>query len=316
MGRKVKETVEYFPFFVKDGKTLFVLQRKYGLAGIGFFTQVLRMLGQTPGHYYTYVDEYDKDRFNQYCGLSESDVRAMLSDMSNTGKIDKELWERRDVIYSQAFVDELSEAYRKRTTDLPDIDFVKSETVELEKVISPAETRNPPESAGKRWNPRTEKRREEESREEESRVAPAAEADASTVSEIDTTSSLKPVTEKSTQTPVTGKPKHAQKDPIAAMWEHALTEMQPSSTWGNYGKERKHCKDLAQRTRDLLQQTPYESAEALVAAVLEEYDRMKRTARNDYWKNAAWTPSQVISRWSTIWDSLSKQHATEEALVF
>jgi hypothetical protein len=114
----------------------------------------------------------------------------------------------------------------------------------------------------------------------------------------------------------TGKPVNALKDPIAAMWEHALTEMQPSSTWGNYGKERSQCKQLAQRTRDLIEQTPYTDTESLITAVMSEYDRLKRSARTDFWKSAPWTPSALIARWSAVWDSLSKQHATEEALVF
>jgi hypothetical protein len=100
------------------------------------------------------------------------------------------------------------------------------------------------------------------------------------------------------------------------MWEHALTEMQPSSTWGNYGKERNQCKQLAQRTRDLIEQTPYEDAEELIKAVMVEYDRLKRSARTDFWKSAPWTPSGVIARWPVVWDSLSKQHATEEAMIF
>jgi hypothetical protein len=131
MANKIKDTVEYFPFFVKHGRTLFVLQNKYGLAGIGFFTQVMRWLAQSPGHYYPYNDDFDKDRLNQYCGLTETDVRVMVGDMVKTGKLDRELWENRGVIYSSDFVEELSELYRRRKKELPTRERVIRETASL-----------------------------------------------------------------------------------------------------------------------------------------------------------------------------------------
>ncbi|MDY7027966.1 MAG: DUF4373 domain-containing protein [Spirochaetota bacterium] len=131
MANKIKDTVEYFPFFVKHGRTLFVLQNKYGLAGIGFFTQIMRWLAQSPGHYYPYNDDFDKDRLNQYCGLTETDVRVMIGDMVKTGKLDSQLWEQRGVIYSADFVDELSELYRRRKKELPTRDKVIRDTASL-----------------------------------------------------------------------------------------------------------------------------------------------------------------------------------------
>jgi hypothetical protein len=131
MANKIKDTVEYFPFFVRNGRTLYVLQNKYGLAGVGFFTQLLRWLAQSPGHYYTYVEDFDKDRMNQYCGLNETDIRVMIGDMVKTGKLDRELWEERGVIYSKDFVDELSELYRKRKTELPTKERVMDETASI-----------------------------------------------------------------------------------------------------------------------------------------------------------------------------------------
>jgi hypothetical protein len=131
MANKIKDTIDYFPFFVKDGRTLFVLQNKYGLAGIGFFTQIMRWLGQSPGHYYPYNDDFDKDRLNQYCGLNETDVRVMIGDMVKTGKLDRELWEKRGVIYSSDFVNQLSELYRKRKKELPTREMVIRETASI-----------------------------------------------------------------------------------------------------------------------------------------------------------------------------------------
>jgi hypothetical protein len=107
--------------------------------------------------------------------------------------------------------------------------------------------------------------------------------------------------------PQPSKPKGELKDEDAALWEDALTSKQPSSTWGNYGKERQSCGSLAKRSRELLSQTPYTDMRELVGAVLSEYDRLKRSERTSWWRTAAWTPSQVLARWSAVWDSLAKE---------
>jgi len=296
MGRKHKDTVEYFPFVVKDGKTLFVLQRKYGLAGIGFFTQVLRMLGQTPGHYYTYVDEYDKDRFNVYCGLSESDVRAMLADMAKTGKIDRELWERRSVIYSQAFVDELADLYRKRATDAPDVEFVKKETEELEGVINPPEKRGNPEICG--YPPESADFRQhsigEDSIGEESiSSAPSAEADASHDG-----GDLSPL-----------------KDELADQYQQAFASQTPSTAWKSIAQERKHLNDIAKRTRRLSAATG-RSEQDLAGDIMTTYAEARRTGKGEYWRNAPWTPSALTARWDQIIERMRQSAEVEEALVF
>lgn len=127
MANKIKETVDYFPFFVKDGKTLFVLKKKYGLAGIGFFTELMRMLSQTPKHYYSYNDEYERLRLIEYIGIPEEEIEPMLDDMAGTGKIDHELWHNHKVIISNDFIDSLSEAYRRRSGNIPNFENIKEE---------------------------------------------------------------------------------------------------------------------------------------------------------------------------------------------
>lgn len=102
-------------------------------------------------------------------------------------------------------------------------------------------------------------------------------------------------------------PKGKQSDQLAQSWEDMLTAKQPSSTWGNYGKERAQCKALASRTRELLEQTPYSSEAELIKAVVAQYDTLKRRGRNEYWTGAPWTPSALIARWSTVWSELAKQ---------
>jgi hypothetical protein len=111
--------------------------------------------------------------------------------------------------------------------------------------------------------------------------------------------------------------KGAMKDPVADEWEQRLTAIQPASTWGSYGKERKACKTLAQRTRNLVPETPLESESEIIEAAIAEYQRLKAQNRSDYWRNAAYAPSQVLQRWPSIWESVARRFdAVQEEMPF
>jgi hypothetical protein len=71
MARPERHDVDYFPFFAKRGKTLNILQSKYGLEGIGFFTNLMRFLALTPDHYYCIKEEYDKLKFFAETGIND-----------------------------------------------------------------------------------------------------------------------------------------------------------------------------------------------------------------------------------------------------
>jgi hypothetical protein len=126
MANKIKETVDYFPFFVKDGKTLYVLKKKYGLAGIGFFTELMRILAQTPNHFYSYNDEFEMQRLIEYIGVPKEELESMLSDIANTGKIDSDLWNNYRVVLSKDFIASLTEAYRRRSGSIPNFENIKA----------------------------------------------------------------------------------------------------------------------------------------------------------------------------------------------
>jgi hypothetical protein len=106
------------------------------------------------------------------------------------------------------------------------------------------------------------------------------------------------------------------KDDIARAWEGALTAMQPDSTWGNYGKERRACVLLGQRTRRLLTESPYSTVSTLIRAVLSEYDSMRTRSREGYWRTASYTPSALLERWDKVWCSLAENHHVEEGVMF
>lgn len=118
MARPEKHTADYFPFYVKDGKTLFILESKYGCKGTGFFANVLRFLCNTPDHHYCIKEESDRLFFFSKTKCDEESGMDMLNIMANTGKIIKQWWVSSAVIYSPDLINSLKDAYRSRRNAL------------------------------------------------------------------------------------------------------------------------------------------------------------------------------------------------------
>jgi hypothetical protein len=119
MGRPERHDVDYFPFFAKRGRTLNILQSKFGLEGIGFFTNLMRFLALTPDHYYCIDNEADRMNFFAEIGIhDENKGIKMIELMVKTEKLDKELWEAHKVIACDAFLKSLEEAYKKRNNKI------------------------------------------------------------------------------------------------------------------------------------------------------------------------------------------------------
>jgi len=284
-----KNTVEYFPFFARDGKTLYVLQRKYGLAGIGFFTQIMRWLAQAPSHYYEYNDEYDKDRLNEFIGMSELDVRAMISDMVQTGKVDRELWEDRGVIYSQDFVDSLEMLYRRRRSEMPTRELVLEETASLcrhtdniltqDAQLAVHDAQLAAEDVVQR------KVKERKGKEREEQTTPSAEPDGSS----GPPASTQPQRQLSKL-----------KDSLANWYQDAFTAVQPASTWSSVKQERGQLTTLAKKTRALLADTPFDDEISLARAIMHSYYNARDSSQHEYWASAPFTPAGLSTRWDKV----------------
>lgn len=110
--------------YVKDGRTLTVLQHKYGLAGIGFFTNLMRILSDTPDHYLNLSSEADRLYMSSKIGCDEDEMEAYIETMITTGKLDETLWGVHSVVYCSDLVDSLESLYEKRKTRPMTIDQI------------------------------------------------------------------------------------------------------------------------------------------------------------------------------------------------
>jgi len=126
MARPERRNADYFPFYAKDGRTLFLLESKYDCKGTGFFTNVMRFLTLEPDHHICIADEVDKLYFFSKCKCDDQSAAAMLDLMAKCRKIDPDLWVSSAVIVSEDLLASLSDAYRKRSNEIITIDEIRA----------------------------------------------------------------------------------------------------------------------------------------------------------------------------------------------
>jgi len=129
MGRKERKDIDYFPFFIKDGRTLFILEGKYQCKGTGFFTNLFRFLSRTPDHHFQIKDESDRLYFFTTTKCDSESALDMINLMVTTGKLDRELWEKENVLASQDFLDSIQEAYRKRANNCITLEEIRQKYI-------------------------------------------------------------------------------------------------------------------------------------------------------------------------------------------
>jgi len=121
MGRPQKQTVDYFPHYTDAStrKTLFILESKYGDNGYCFLFKLFEMLGSCEGHV-SYVRNTSDWMFltAKTRAPDQETAKAMLDILAELGTIDAELLAA-GIIWSQSFVDNVSDAYRNRKAPVP-----------------------------------------------------------------------------------------------------------------------------------------------------------------------------------------------------
>jgi len=144
MARPERKDVDYFPFYVKDGRTLHILEGKYECKGIGFFTNLFRFLSKRPDHHFSLQDEADKMWFFSEVKCDEESGLDMIKIMILTGKLDRELWDKYQVLASQDFLNSVKDAYKNRVNNLITLDEIREHYM-VSSVRNPQDTELPKE---------------------------------------------------------------------------------------------------------------------------------------------------------------------------
>ena len=138
MARPKKLTVDYFPHIIKQGKTMTILENRFGNDGYAFWFKLLEILGTTEGHSYRYENITDIEFLLAKTKVDREIAENILDLLSELGAIDKKLWENK-IIWSDNFIDNVADVYNKRSTELPQKPVIDNENSEDEE-LSESET--------------------------------------------------------------------------------------------------------------------------------------------------------------------------------
>ena len=157
MGRIEKQTTELFPHYAKGGRTKRILEEKWGNDGYAFWFKLLELLCVSEGHYYDYSNAANRLYLEAYMRLDKPTVKEIIEALIDLNQLDKDLWEKHQIIWCQSLVDNLAGQYNKRKGILPEKPvFEKTESepaaqsdaeqmrlAEVESVEKPAKEKKP-----------------------------------------------------------------------------------------------------------------------------------------------------------------------------
>jgi len=120
MARPQKQTVDFFPHYCKQyGKTIYILEQRFGNNGYTFWFKLLEELGNHNGHCIDFTDENELEFFGAKIRVSVSETLEMLDLAAKLKAIDPILWGKK-IVWCQNFVNNLSEVYAKRVVSAPE----------------------------------------------------------------------------------------------------------------------------------------------------------------------------------------------------
>lgn len=116
MGRPQKVTVEYFSHDTNasSGRTLFILQNKYGNDGYAFWFKLLELLGRTEGHFYSCNNPSEWEYLLAITHVSNDIGNSIIQTLLELESIDSDLYKTSKIIWCQNFVDRLKDVYSRR----------------------------------------------------------------------------------------------------------------------------------------------------------------------------------------------------------
>lgn len=118
MARPKKQSVEYFPHYTKGGRTIFILENKFGNDGYAFWFKLLEVLAENDGHYYDCSNASNWAFLLAKTRCSDERANDIIQTLIDLGKVDAALWRKR-IIWVQNLVDHFTDIYRKRHAEVP-----------------------------------------------------------------------------------------------------------------------------------------------------------------------------------------------------
>jgi len=122
MARNDKNNVDYFPFLCKEGKAMYYIENKYGNDGYATWVKILRELAITSNHWLNLADPIQMMFLASKCKISEEKLNDIISDLCTLGEFHIDLWNENKIIFSEKFIENIKDAYKKRKNDCISLD--------------------------------------------------------------------------------------------------------------------------------------------------------------------------------------------------
>ncbi len=126
MARPKKNKAEYFPHYVKEGRTISILEDKYSNDGYACWFKLLEILCDTEGQVLNYADDMTRKFFAAKAHITEDRATDILNTLADMGKIDRDLWREERKVWVQTLMDNLQSLYDRRRTTAPQKPQLKS----------------------------------------------------------------------------------------------------------------------------------------------------------------------------------------------
>ncbi len=121
MARPEKNNVEYFPFLCKEGKAMFYIENKYKNDGYATWVKILRQLAVTNNHWLNLSEPIDIMFLASKCHISEEVLIEIIDDLCKLGEFNTLLWKENRIIFSEKFIENIHDAYKKRSNECIDL---------------------------------------------------------------------------------------------------------------------------------------------------------------------------------------------------
>jgi len=119
LARPRKQTVDYFPHSVNHGKTIFILEQKFGNDGYAFWFKLLEILGSTEGHFIDLNNPADWEFLTSKTHTTDETAEEILNLLAKLQAIDPEAWKQK-IVWCDNFIENIKDAYRNRKEETPE----------------------------------------------------------------------------------------------------------------------------------------------------------------------------------------------------
>ena len=146
MARKEKNTVDYFPHYAIQGKTMFTVEHKYGNDGYCVIFKTMEELCLTDYHYINLNDLATLSYIASKCRVTENLYIEIINELVKMGTFDEELWLDFQIICSENFLENIKDAYRNRKSKYLSINEIKNNLRKKFSLSSESDVRNTDET--------------------------------------------------------------------------------------------------------------------------------------------------------------------------